>query len=122
MTILNAYFSVFDSTKEFSPKDNQHLFSEELNNYQFLSEAYKTTQTLGDTSYIKDKAINLNYFISNLDYYFGSLTMNDKTSAYRFQQGLFLIFNDPSENYQERNNYENRPSFITDKFFDMRQS
>jgi len=118
MTIVNAYFSIFDSTKEFEPKDNQHLFSVDKNNYEFLSEQYSKIKTLGETSYVKDKAINLNYLVANLDYYFGSLKMNDKTSAYRFQQGLFLLFNDPSENYKERNSYDNRPSFLTDRFFD----
>jgi hypothetical protein len=45
--------------------------------------------------------------------------MANKTSAYRIQQGLFLLFNDPSENYQERNNYYNKPSFLVDRIFDM---
>lgn len=40
--------------------------------------------------------ININYLISNLNYYLGELDNKDGTGAYRMQQFLFLLLNDPS--------------------------
>jgi len=114
---MNAYFSFFDQAKTFNPTDSQHLFSADQSNFAYVNRIFN--QTLGDSQYIKDKALNLNYFISNMDYYFGSLHLQNDVGAYRFQQGLFLILADPSEAAEsqvtpknELRNYEHRDSAI----------
>jgi MOLPALP family lipoprotein len=123
MTIMNAYFSFFDQSKSFTPIDSQHLFSAEQSNFAYVNQIF--TKTLGDSPYIKDKALNLNYFISNLDYYFGSLRLQNDIGAYRFQQGLFLMAVDPSGGIEDQvtkknelRNYDHRNSAIISTLVD----
>jgi len=115
---MNAYFSFFDETKSFNPIDSQHLFNTEQSNFAYLNSVFN--KTLNDSQYIKDEALNLNYFLANVDYYFGSLCLQSDLGAYRFQKGLFLMLADPSDGTEtqvtpnnESRNYNHRNSTLS---------
>jgi len=119
-TILNAYFSLFDGIKTHEVKDSHHLFADDKDNFAYMAQIADQTQTLGQSAYVDNQAINLNYFLANLDYYFGSLYLENKTGAFRFIQGLFLLLNDPtSVEDASDETYQSRQSSISSVLFEM---
>lgn len=121
LVILNSAFSMFENIQDTGTiQSSKNLFGN-MTNYEYLNTRtvdgknvtdpddiakekdflWNTQKTLKDTEYLnrfdgtKDP-ININYLISNLNYYLGDLDNKDGQGAYRVQQLLFLLFNDPS--------------------------
>lgn len=103
MIISNVYFQQFDRLKSYQVVDHNHLFSASEDNYTFLSEL--SNVKVSDSVVFKDQALNLNYFVANLDYFLGSLQNFDQTSEDRLEQLLFLLFNDASNPSQNGDPY-----------------
>ncbi|ATG97210.1 MOLPALP family lipoprotein [Mesoplasma lactucae] len=101
--VSNVAFQKLDQYKDYEPIDKEHLFDAKIKNYDWLNTFSDTAINDQTSPVLADKALNINYFVSNLNYYFGKIQDADDQATYRLQQLLFLLFNDKSDKQENKN-------------------